>query len=185
MEKQICVFLADGFEEIEGLTVVDLLRRAGVKVTTVSITGAHTIHGAHGIDVQADKLFEEVNYEEQDMVVLPGGMPGTLHLGEHQGLKKVLKQFYQAEKYIAAICAAPSVLGKYDMLKGRKATSYPGFEDALQGAEYVYDEVAVDDFVITSRGMGTAIAFSLALIEKLIDKEKADLIGKSIIYQCS
>ena len=95
MEKQICVFLADGFEEIEGLTVVDLLRRAGVKVTTVSITGAHTIHGAHGIDVQADKLFEEVNYEEQDMVVLPGGMPGTLHLGEHKCVKKVLKQFYQ------------------------------------------------------------------------------------------
>ena len=185
MEKQICVFLADGFEEIEGLTVVDLLRRAGVKVTTVSITGTHTIHGAHGIDVQADKLFEEVNYEEQDMVVLPGGMPGTVHLGEHEGVKAVLEQFYQEKKYIAAICAAPSVLGKYGMLKGRKATSYPGFEDALQGAEYVYDEVAVDDFVITSRGMGTAIAFSLALIEKLIDKEKADAIGKSIIYQCS
>lgn len=183
MAEQVCVFLADGFEEIEGLTVVDLLRRAEVDVTTVSITGELTIHGAHGIDVQADKLFDEVEYDKQDMVVLPGGMPGTLHLGEHAGVKGVLEQFYQEKKFIAAICAAPSVLGKYGMLKGRKATSYPGFEEALLGAEYVYDEVAVDDFVITSRGMGTAIVFSLALIEKLNGKEQAEKIGKSIIYK--
>ena len=87
------------------------------------------------------------------MVVLPGGMPGTLHLGEHEGVKQVLGQYSAEEKYIGAICAAPSVLGKYDMLKGRKATSYPGFEEALKGATYVYDEVVVDDFVITIRGM--------------------------------
>lgn len=185
MGKQVCVFLADGFEEIEGLTVVDLLRRAGVTVTMVSITGEYTVHGAHGIHVQADKLFGEVDYKNQDMVVLPGGMPGTLHLGEHEGVKQVLGQYSAEGKYIGAICAAPSVLGKYDILKGRKATSYPGFEEALKGATYVYDEVAVDDFVITSRGMGTAIAFSLKLIEKLIDVQKAEEIGKSIIYQCS
>lgn len=183
MKKQICVFLADGFEEIEGLTVVDLLRRAEVNVTTVSITDSHTIHGAHGIDVQADKLFEEVNYEEQDMVVLPGGMPGTLNLGKHQGVKEVLESFYQQEKYIAAICAAPSVLGKYGMLNGRKATSYPGFEDTLVGAEYVRDAVVADDFVITSRGMGTAIEFALKLIETLIDEQRADEIKESIIYK--
>lgn len=183
MAKQVCVFLADGFEEIEGLTVVDLLRRAEVNVTTVSITGKLTIHGAHGIDVQADKLFDEIDFDKQDMIVLPGGMPGTLHLGEHTGVKDILEQFYQEKKFIAAICAAPSILGKYGMLEGRKATSYPGFEDALVGAEYVYDEVVVDDFVITSRGMGTAIAFSLALIEKLNGKEQADKIGTSIIYK--
>jgi len=183
MEKQICVFLADGFEEIEGLTVVDLLRRAGVKVTTVSIAESNMIHGAHGINVQADKLFDEVNYEEMDMVVLPGGMPGTLHLGEHQGVKAVLEQFYKEEKYIAAICAAPSVFGKYGFLKGRKATSYPGFEDALIGAEYIYEEVATDEFVITSRGLGTAIEFSLVLIEKLVTAEKAEEIKKAIIYK--
>lgn len=183
MAKKVCVFLADGFEEIEGLTVVDLLRRAEVEVTTVSITKILTIHGAHGIDVQADKLFDEVEYDKQDMAVLPGGMPGTLHLGEHAGVKDVLEQFYQEKKFIAAICAAPSILGKYGMLEGRKATSYPGFEEALLGAEYVYDEVAVDGFVITSRGMGTAIAFSLALIEKLKGKEQAEKIGKSIIYK--
>lgn len=183
MEKKICVFLADGFEEIEGLTVVDLLRRAGVNVATVSVTGASTVHGAHGIDVQADKLFDEVNYGEMDMAVLPGGMPGTIHLGEHQGVKEVLEQFYQEEKYIAAICAAPSVLGKYGMLQGRKATSYPGFEEALTGAEYVEDAVAEDDFIITSRGLGTAIEFSAALIRKLISEEKAEEIKKAIIYK--
>ncbi len=183
MKKKVCVFLADGFEEIEGLTVVDLLRRAGIEVTTTSITGNDIIHGAHGIDVLADELFDEVDFEMQDMAVLPGGMPGTLHLEAHHGVKEVLEQYYEKGKYIAAICAAPSILGKYGMLKGRKATSYPGFEEALEGATYVYDEVAVDDFIITSRGMGTAIAFSLKLIEKLISKDKADEIEKSIIYK--
>ena len=182
MTKQVSVFRADGFEEIEGLTVVDLLRRAGITVTTVSITGASLIHGAHGIDVQADKLFEEMNYENQDMLVLPGGMPGTIHLGEHKGLERLLIQFYQEKKYIAAICAAPSVFGQYGFLKGKKATSYPGFEEKLEGATYVTEAVAVSEYVITSRGMGTAIDFSLALIEQLIDKEKAEEIGKSIIY---
>lgn len=183
MTKKVSVFLADGFEEIEGLTVVDLLRRAGVEVTTVSITGKLTIHGAHKIDVQADKLFEEVNYQEEDMVVLPGGMPGTLNLGAHEGVKEVLEQFYEAKKYIGAICAAPSVLGKYGMLKGRKATSYPGFEEQLEGAEYTLEPVAVSDFVITSRGLGTAIDFALALITVLVSEEKANEISRSIIYR--
>ena len=193
MSKKVCVFLADGFEEIEGLTVVDLLRRAGVEVTTVSITGSTMIHGAHGIDVQADKLFDEFDYEGQDMLVLPGGMPGTLNLGKHEGLEELLKQFYSEDKYIAAICAAPSVLGKYGMLEGsvlgkygflngKKATSYPGFDEALVGAEYTEDAVVVSGNIITSRGLGTAIPFSLALIEQLIGGDKAKEIGKSIIY---
>lgn len=101
MEKKVCVFLADGFEEIEGLTVVDLLRRAGIFVTTVSITGKLQIRGSHDICVQADKLFEEMDYEEQDMVVLPGGMPGTIHLEEHEGVKNVLEKYYEEKKYIA------------------------------------------------------------------------------------
>ena len=180
--KRVCVFLADGFEEIEGLTVVDLLRRANVQVTTVSTTGEHTIHGAHGIHIQADELFENISYEEQDMLVLPGGMPGTLNLGKHKGLEALLRKFHQKKKYIAAICAAPSVFGKYGFLKGMKATSYPGFEDALEGADVVEDMVVVSEHVITSRGMGTAIPFSLALIEQLLGKEKAEEIGKSIIY---
>ena len=182
MKKQVMVFLADGFEEIEGLTVVDLLRRAGIEVTTVSITGTNTIHGAHGIDVQADVVVEDVEFEKQDMLVLPGGMPGTLRLGEHAGLKKVLDQFYNEEKYLAAICAAPSVFGKYGYLKGRKATSYPGFEQELVGAEYVEDAVVVSDFVITSRGMGTAIPFALQLIGQLLGEEKVSEIATSTIY---
>ena len=180
--KQVCVFLGDGFEEIEGLTVVDLLRRAEVEVTTVSISGDYTIHGAHGIDVQADELFENISYEERDMLVLPGGMPGTLNLGKHKGLETLLREFHEREKYIAAICAAPSVFGKYGFLKGRQATSYPGFEEALEGAVVVEEPVVISDHVITSRGMGTAIPFALALIEKLVGQERAEAIGKSIIY---
>ena len=182
MKKQVCVFLADGFEEIEGLTVVDLLRRAEIEVTTVSITGSLTVHGAHGIDVMADKLFEEMKFDNQDMLVLPGGMPGTLNLGAHEGVKAELEKACEEGKFLAAICAAPSVLGKYGFLNGRKATSYPGFEPQLVGAEYVYDQVAIDGNVITSRGMGTAIPFSLALIEVLLDAETAQKIGKAIIY---
>ena len=183
MKKQVCVFLADGFEEIEGLTVVDLLRRAGIEVTTVSITDSKTIHGAHGIDVLADKLFEEADFEKQDMLVLPGGMPGTLNLGAHEGVKEELEKAFLSGKFLAAICAAPSVLGKYGFLKGKRATSYPGFEEQLVGAECVLEPVVVDGKVITSRGMGTAIPFSLALIGQLLDADTAVKIGKAIIYE--
>ena len=182
MVKQVCVFLADGFEEIEGLTVVDLLRRANVEVTTVSITESKTIHGAHGIDVQADKMFEEVEYSSQDMLVLPGGMPGTIHLGEHKKLEELLRKFDADKKFIAASCAAPSVFGKYGFLRGKRATSYPGFEKELEGAEYVTESVVKAEHIITSRGMGTAIDFALELISVLLGKEKAEEIGKAIIY---
>lgn len=181
--KKISVFLADGFEEIEGLTVVDLLRRAGANVTMVSVSGAKVVHGAHGIDVTADRQFEEMTYEEEDMVVLPGGMPGTMHLGEHEGLKSVLDQFYAKKKWMGAICAAPSVFGRYGYLNGRKATSYPGFETQLEGAEYQTEEVVVDEFLVTSRGLGTAIPFSLCLIAQLYGEEKAKEIEASIIYK--
>ena len=181
----IYVFLANGFEEIEALAVVDVLRRAELDVLTVGI-GEDFVIGSHQIPVAAD-ISEKglVLNDKVEAIVLPGGMPGTLNLGAHEGVKEELAKAFAAGKFLAAICAAPSVLGKYGMLKGRKATSYPGFEDALEGATYVYEEVAVDDFVITSRGMGTAIAFSLTLVEKLVDAKKAEELGKSIIYQCS
>ena len=183
MTKKVCVFLADGFEEIEGLTVVDLLRRAEIEVTTVSITDSKTIHGAHGIDVLADKLFEEADFEVQDMLVLPGGMPGTLNLGAHEGVKEELAKAFAAGKFLAAICAAPSVLGKYGFLIGKKATSYPGFEAKLAGAECVLDAVVVDGNIITSRGMGTSIDLGLELITLLCDEGLAMSIGKGIIYK--
>lgn len=185
MMKRVCVFLANGFEEIEGLTVVDLLRRAGVNVTMVSIMENLLVRGAHGIEVQADKLFEDMTYEEMDMLVLPGGMPGTLHLQEHEGLRGVLEQFYKEKKYLAAICAAPTVFGRLGMLEGRVATCYPNMESELVGAEVVKTAVADADFIITSRGLGTAIDFSLVLIQKLVGKEKAEEIRESIVYNVS
>ncbi|MGC4019310.1 MAG: DJ-1/PfpI family protein [Muricomes sp.] len=180
--KQISIFLADGFEEIEGLTVVDLLRRAGVDVKTVSVTGSLSIHGAHDITVKADVLFEEQDFSDMDMLVLPGGMPGTTHLQEHQGLKKLLEEQYAKEKYIAAICAAPGILGSLGFLEGRTACSYPTVEAKLSGANVVQDPVAVDGHIITSRGVGTAIPFSLELISKLCGSEKSEEIGKSIVF---
>lgn len=180
--KQVSVFLADGFEEIEGLTVVDILRRAGVRVDTVSVTGDKTIHGAHQIDVQADFLFEEMDFEQADMLVLPGGMPGTLNLMNHKGLQELLKAYHEKGRYIAAICAAPSIFGRLGFLKGRRACCYPSFEEKLEGAEVVCDPVSVDGHIITSRGMGTAILFALKLTALLCGEEKAEEIGRSIIF---
>lgn len=180
--KKIYVFLADGFEEIEGLTVVDLLRRAGLDTVTVSITGRKEITGSHRIVLHADELFEEADFDDTAMLVLPGGMPGTLHLGEHIGLHQVLTQKMEENCPIAAICAAPSVLGDLGALKGKRAVCYPGFEDRLTGAIVTQNPVEVDGNITTSRGMGTAIPFALAIIEHFQGKEQAEKIGKSIIW---
>ena len=183
MSKKICVFLADGFEEIEGLTVVDLLRRAGVEVTTASITDSLTIHGAHKIDVKADALFEDVDYTKEDMVVLPGGMPGTKNLMAHEDLVSNLKQFHEAGKAVAAICAAPMVLGENGILEGKKAVCYPGFEANLKGATVLKEEAVTDGNVITSRGLGTAIEFAGEIITYFESKEKAQQVKQSVIYR--
>ncbi len=180
--KQVCVFLADGFEEIEGLTVVDILRRAGVQAETVSVTGKKAVCGAHQMVVQADRLFEEVQGKETDMLVLPGGMPGTTHLKEHQGLRQLLEKAREEGRYIAAICAAPSVLGELGFLEGRRACCYPSFEDKLKGSEVVYDAVCVDGPFITSRGMGTAAAFALKLTALLCGEKKAEEVGHSTLF---
>lgn len=182
MNKKVYVFLADGFEEVEGLTAVDILRRAGAQVTTVSVTGVKTIHGAHGIDVNADQLFEETDFEEADMLVLPGGMPGTVSLAEHTGLGEVLAEFDEKNKFIAAICAAPSILGKYGMLEGRKATSHPSKEKELPGAVVVHEPVVTAGNIITSRGMGTSIDFSLELVRVLLDETAAEEVRQAIVY---
>lgn len=179
---KICVFTADGFEEIEGLTVVDLLRRAGAEVWMVSIRDTLTVKGAHGIELKADVLFDEVDYDSVDMLVLPGGMPGTRYLGEHKGLCALLKKAAAEGKKVAAICAAPSVLGKLGILKDKKAVCYPGFEEKLTGADVQTEEVVRDENVTTSRGLGTAIPFALELISQLYGEEKALEIKKSVIY---
>lgn len=182
MDK-IYIFLAEGFEEIEGLTVVDLLRRAKLDITMVSMTQALAVTGSHGIQITADAAFEEVDYTDAGMYVLPGGMPGTLNLGNHEGLVTLLKKAHAENRKIAAICAAPSVLGTSGILEGKKAVCYPGFEDKLTGAEVSEDPVAVDGNIITSRGMGTAIEFSLAIITEFLGEEEAQRIAASIIYK--
>lgn len=180
--NRVYVFLADGFEEIEGLTVVDLLRRADVPVDMVSITGKKEITGSHGIRVQADLLFEEADAAQAVMYVLPGGMPGTKHLGAHAGLAGLLKAAEREGKKVAAICAAPSVLGDLGLLNGHTAVCYPGFEDRLTGAVVTKESVEVSGNVTTSRGMGTAIPFALALVAQLAGQEKAEELGRGIIW---
>jgi len=180
--SRVYVFLADGFEEVEGLTVVDLLRRAGAELFTVSVMGRKRIHGSHGIDVTADLLLEGLS-EEADLLVLPGGMPGTKHLREHEGLAGLLTAHYEAGKPVAAICAAPSVLAGLGFLKERKATSYPTCLDGFELGEYLEEEVVIDGNVTTSRGVGTAIPFALSLIGQLFGEDKAQEISDSIIFR--
>ena len=180
---KVFVFLADGFEEIEGLTVVDILRRAGVDVTMMSVTGSLSIRGSHDIGVQADCLFDAKEAGEADMLVLPGGMPGTLTLKEHEGLNELLRKFDREKRNIAAICAAPSILGGLGMLKGKKACSYPGFEDKLDGADVQQVPVVTDGHITTGRGMGVAIPFALRLTAILCGEDNAEEVRKSIVYQ--
>lgn len=181
--SKVYVFLADGFEEIEGLMVVDLLRRAGVELETVSIMGRRDVTGRSDITVMADRLFEEVSsYEDGDMLVLPGGMPGTTYLEEYAPLREWILKYDQAGKRLAAICAAPTVYGKMGLLKGRKATCYPEMEGLLLGAEPVTDAVVTDGNYTTSRGLGTAIQFSLELISLLQGSETAEKVAKSVVF---
>lgn len=181
--KNIALHLATGFEETEAITVIDILRRAKLKVTTISITNELTVEGAHGIKVISDKLFEEVNYEEFHMIILPGGMPGTTNLDNHIELKKRVIEFDLDEKWIGAICAAPSIVGKLGLLEDREATCYPGFEEKLFGAKIVDKTTVVADNFITSKGLGSAVEFALTIVEKLLDKETADKIADAIIYK--
>lgn len=177
----VYLFMADGFEEVEGLTVVDILRRAGVELKTVSIMGRKNITGSHQIEVVADLTFEEIT-EKADMLILPGGMPGTLHLKAHKGLEQLIRESTGHGTYLAAICAAPTVYGEQGLLKGKKATCYPGMENGLVGAEVRYESVVMDGTFITSRGLGTAIDFALKLVEVLESREVADTIAKQIVY---
>ncbi len=177
------IFLADGFEEIEALTVVDLLRRAGIEITTVSITDETKVRGSHSIMVDSDTTLKEFDFEGLDMLILPGGMPGTANLDACAPLKEKIKEFNDKGKLLSAICAAPTVYGQMGLLNGLKACCYPGREPDLTGAFISYDEVTKDKNFITSRGMGTAIPFGLAIIEQFQGKEAADDMAKKIVYR--
>ena len=181
--SKVYAFFATGYEEVEALTVVDLLRRAAVEVNMVSMTGEDYIVGSHGISINMDSKFDDNDYSDGAVFFLPGGMPGTTNLLAHQGLCKLLVEKCGEGKRLAAVCAAPSVFGQLGLLQGKKATSYPGFEDKLTGAEYSLDSVVTDGNITTSRGMGTSIDLGLELISLLCDKETAMSIGKGIIYK--
>ena len=172
------LFLDNGFEEIEAITTIDLLRRAGVQLTTISMTGERLVHGAHGIDVAADMLFEDVDFTDANMLILPGG--GVM-LGDHENLCQLLVAHNGQNKLIAAICAAPAVLGKLGILKGKQATCYPGFESAL-GESYVGGLVVESKNLITAKGPGLSSDFAFCLIEKLVGEDVADQVYDAAQY---
>jgi 4-methyl-5(b-hydroxyethyl)-thiazole monophosphate biosynthesis len=177
----VYLFLANGFEEVEALAPLDLLRRAGVAVTTVGI-GGEQITGAHGITVQADIPDTMYADARPEMIILPGGMPGSKNLDASRIVDMALKAAVRSDAYIAAICAAPFILGKRGILKGKRATCYPGFESELTGATLCADKVVVDGRIVTAAGMGVAVDFGLALVEQLKDKTVADGLHDAI--QC-
>lgn len=181
--SKVYTFFATGYEEVEALTVVDLLRRAGVEVNMVSVTDEKNVTGSHGISINMDSKFDDNDYSDGDLFFLPGGMPGTKNLLAHKGLCGLLRDKAEEGKRLAAVCAAPSVYGQLGLLKGRRATCYLGFEEQLIGAECVTDSVVTDGNITTSRGMGTSIDLGLELITLLCDADKAMTIGKGIIYK--
>ena len=176
----IYLFLANGFEEIEALCPLDLLRRAGLAVTTVGV-GGEMITGSHGIAVQADIPDTMYADSKPDMIILPGGMPGAKHLDESRIVDMALKAAARNEAYIAAICAAPFVLGKRGMLQGKRAICYPGFEKELIGAEIAESRVVRDGKFITAAGMGVALEFGLALVEAMTDRQTADQLRRTVL----
>lgn len=179
----VYVYLADGFEEVEALTVIDILRRGGVDVKSVSVTSDKTVHGTHGINVEADILFEDAHYDDCEMIVLPGGMPGASNLEEHEGLREKLIEFADNDRKISAICAAPMVLGSNNILKGRKATIYPGMEDRLVGADAAADGVVTDGNIITGQGPAFAMDFALAVLRSLKGNEVTDEVAEGLLYK--
>ena len=179
----VYVFLADGFEEIEALTPVDVLRRAGVEVTTVGVTGV-SVTGSHGIRVTADTTADEalgaLSDEKIEMIILPGGMPGAKNLDSSAAVDSFIKRALDDDAYLAAICAAPMILGKRGLLKDRDATCYPGFEEYLEGAKHYEASVVVDGNFVTSDGMGSALDFALQLTALLKGDDESERIASSI-----
>lgn len=179
--KKVFIFLADGFEEIEAIAPIDILRRAELDVITVSISDSKTVTGAHGIKVEADQLFTETTFGENDYYVLPGGYDGMLNLSAHQGVNELLKKQHSEGKKLAAICASPSVLGKLGILEGKEAICYPGFEGKLTGAVISKKSVVEDGNVITGKGPGVAVQFALKIVESLKGKETASQVSDSLM----
>ena len=173
---KICVFLAEGFEEIEAVAPIDIFRRAAIEVITVSVTGNKVVAGAHAIPVLTDVLFEDAGFATDDFLFLPGGMPGATNLNAHVPLKELLINQYKEGKVIAAICAAPLVLGGLGLLRGKSVTCYPGFEPKLIEATPSGGPVEVDGNVITGKGPGLVFHFALSILKAL----KGDAVAEEV-----
>ena len=181
--KTAYVFFAQGFEEIEAFTSVDVLRRAGVNVVMVSVTEDEIVRGAHGISVLADKTIGNVDFSEADLLLLPGGMPGASNLAACAELTKQLKAFAAQGKPYAAICAAPYVLGELGLLNGKKATCYPGFEEHLKGAVVTGVMAQQDGNVVTGKGPAAAMEFALKVAALLVGQPKADEVAAGMLLK--
>lgn len=177
---KVAVYFATGYEEVEALAVVDVLRRGGVDVSMVGVTGK-SVASARQISINMDQTIEEVDHSQIDMMVLPGGLPGVDNLKANETVVQNLKAFKKEGKWLAAICAAPSILGELGLLEGEKATCYPGFEDKLLGAQVVNERTVISGKVITGKGAGTALEFGLAILSVIKEKELAHKVAKGMI----
>lgn len=182
MSRKVGMMVANGYEEVEMLTVVDLLRRAGMTCDIISVTGEKELTSSHKVTVIADLLYEEADFGSYDALAIPGGMPGTINLGAHAGVCEQLKKACAEGKLIAAICAAPTVFGKLGLLNGRRAICYPGMEDQLTGADVICEPAVRDGNIITSRGMGTAIDFGLAILAYFEGEDAAASLAETVVY---
>lgn len=179
--KEVYIFLTTGFEEIEALGTIDILRRGEVSLKSVSLEDSKQVVGSHGIPVIADMLFSEVDFNNAEMLILPGG---TVRINEHDGLRNEVKTFIESGKNVAAICAAPMVLGTLGLLKGKNATAYPGFEQYLEGANVDKSAaVIVDGNIITGRGPGLTMDFALKIVEIIKGKEQGDAVAKQLLLK--
>jgi 4-methyl-5(b-hydroxyethyl)-thiazole monophosphate biosynthesis len=176
----IYMFIAEGFEEIEALCPLDLMRRAGLDVTTVGV-GGNSITGAHGIEVKTDIRDTEFRADDLEMVFLPGGMPGTINLASSKIVINAINSAVECDSYIAAICAAPSILGDMGLLNGKQAVCYPGFEDRLTGATIPDSKVVLDDNILTAKGMGAALEMGLKIVEMFRGRDASEALRHAVI----
>ena len=176
----VLIPLANGFEEIEAVTNIDVLRRAGIEVITAGV-GSSTIKGDHGIKMETDRNLSEISPEQIEAVLLPGGMPGAENLKKSDYLLKLIKEVYKKGDLVAAICAAPMVLEEAGVLDGRKATSYPGFDKEMPSCDYQDKRVVIDGNIITGRGPGMALEFAVTVVEYLVGREKAEELKDNML----
>lgn len=176
-------FLADGFEDIEALGPVDILRRGGVEVMTVSIGSSLAVTSAHGVEVKADILFSDADLSDADLLLIPGGMPGAKNIDEHEGVRRALVAQNAAGRRIGAICAGPMVLGHLGLLDGRRATCYPGFEKELAGATYTAEPFTVDGNIVTGKGPGATFAYAYAILEMFKGERVTRMMKEGMMYE--